>query len=138
MCGVPASHCWITRCADGALPPAATGTVSKTGNLQPVSRSCVSSPSPKTGCPPLPISRGLSPGEDVDFSLLKASRCSQLQPPDPSVPLPKARLTRSRARRVGSRWHSRQLAARGHRVPSVTFCLDDNVQRSITDVPSTS
>lgn len=36
------------------------------------------------------------------------------------------------------RWHSRQRAARGHRVPSVTFCLDDNVQRSITDVPSTS
>lgn len=72
MRDVPASRCWVTRCAEGALPPAATGTVSKTGNLQPVSRSCGSSPSPKRGCPPLPISRGSSPGEDVDFSLLKA------------------------------------------------------------------
>lgn len=103
MRDVPASHCRITRCAEGALPPAATGTVSKTGNLQPESRSCGSSPSPKRGCPPLPISRGLSPGEDIVFSLLKAWRCSQLQPPELSGPLLKTRLARSRARRVGSR-----------------------------------
>lgn len=51
MRDVPGLHCWIPCSADGMLPPAATGTVSKTENLQPVSWSCDSSPLLETGFP---------------------------------------------------------------------------------------
>lgn len=76
---MPTSCCWVPRWADvddGLLPPAAMGTVSKTENQQPVSWSYDSSPLLERRCPPR-VSRGLSPGRDIGFSLLKGIMVQQ-------------------------------------------------------------